>query len=373
MAVRYRLRCSAFLDTTNFGVGTAIAEPSRIKNLGWGKYLNDVNELFVTLDQDDTQLAALRDYEGKHHIQVLRQQDSGPWESVWRGWGAMEVDANYRDAVLTGYGYSSGLWWLHTDWDQAWTSQEVGTIISDLWTRAKTTHTQSNLGFVTTGTIQAPVTTSGGGTPIVLPSYRTYNKRILLAMQELVALSASDTNNGVVFEITDGDTPTFNLWKNLGTDRTDQLWQLGGAVVDFRQIKLPVLHRNEILAVGSPASSAIYRYTTADAGDINDYGRRQESLFLSWVRDETELQRVTNRRRAMAVREDIYLELRFRKGRVIPPGATGASFALADRVRVNINRGITNVDEYRLVSGVQVLYVSGAEHVRALTQQRPGA
>jgi hypothetical protein len=75
----------------------------------------------------------------------------------------------------------------------------------------------------------------------------------------------------------------------------------------------------------------------------------------------------------MALREDIYLELRFRKGRVIPPGATGATFDLADRVKVRIDRGITSIDEYRLVTGVQVIFSRGAESVRAVTMQRPGS
>jgi hypothetical protein len=117
----------------------------------------------------------------------------------------------------------------------------------------------------------------------------------------------------------------------------------------------------------------VFRYDTSDGGDINDFGRRQEALYLSWVRDDLELQRVTDRRKAMALREDIYLELRFAHGRVLPPGVTGAGYILGDRIKIRIDRGATSIDEYRLLTGVQVLYVRGAEHVQALTQQRPGA
>jgi hypothetical protein len=368
---QYRLQLYQF--TGSFGIGQLLAEPSRIKNLGWAIYLNDVPEMFVTLDQDDPAILALRGYLGKCHVRVLRSASGGPWETVWTGFGMAESDANERDVVFTSYGYLSGLWWLHTDWDQSWTTQTVGTIVNDLWTRAKTTLTQSNLNFVTTGTIEVPVTTSGGATPITLPSYRVYYKRILLALQELAALSASDTNNGVVFEITHSNTPTFNLWKNLGQDRTTMMWELGGAVMSYRQIQLPVLHRNNLLAVGSPATSAVYRFETSNGGDINNWGRRQESLYLSWVRDQTELERVTNRRMSMALREDIYLELRMRKDRIIPPGATGAGFILGDRVKIRIDHGITQINEYRLITGVQVLFVRGVESVRVLSQQRPGA
>jgi hypothetical protein len=372
--VQYRVQFYSFLNNTTFAIGPLISEPARIKNIGWAHYLNDVPECFFTLDQLDPQVALLRLYKGKAHVRILRSGDSGlTWDVVWTGWGPMELDSNERDVVMTCYGYLSGLYWLHTDWDQTWTGTQMDDIINDLWVRAKTTLTQSNLNFVTTGTVEAPVTTSGGSTAIVLPSYRTYIKRILFALQELSALAASDTNNGVVFEITHSTTPTFNFWKNLGQDRTTMVWELGGAVSSFREISLPVLHRNQILSVGSPANDAVFRYDTSDSGDINDFGRRQEALYLSWVRDELELQRVTDRRKAMALREDIYLELRFAHGRVLPPGVTGAGYILGDRIKIRIDRGATSVDEYRLVTGVQVLYVRGAEHVQALTMQRPGA
>ena len=61
-------------------------------------------------------------------------------------------------------------------------------MVSDQWIQAKTTLTNSNLAWVTTGTIQAPVTTSGGGTAIVLPSYKLFQKRILFVFREMSAI-----------------------------------------------------------------------------------------------------------------------------------------------------------------------------------------
>lgn len=368
--VGYRVQVHQF--SGSFGIGPLLVDLTFVKNVGWADYLDDVPEAFFTLNQDDPQIIALRTYVGKAHVRILRQATGGPWDTVWTGW-LMEHDAKHRDAVFSCYGYLAGLWWLHTDWAQTWTSQTIGTIITDLWTRAKTTLTSSNLNFVVTGTIEAPVTTSGGAVAIILPSYRTYYKRILLAFQELAAISQSDTNNGVIFEITHSNTPTFNFWKNAGVDRTAMIWDLDGAVADFREIQVPVYHRNQMLAVGTPSTESVFRVDLSDGGDIANWGRRQESLYFQWVRDELELDRVTRRRLAMAIREDMYLELTFAQGRVLPPGVTGATWRLGDRIRVRIDRGITTIDEYRLATGVQVIWTRGVEYIRAINQQRPGA
>jgi len=368
-APSYRVQVFDVLAGGTYGIGTLLAEFENSKSLGWADYLNDVPEAFFTVNQDDPKLLLVAGKQGKAHVRIYRNSDL-----VWAGWFGMEVDANETDVILYCYGYLAGLYWLASDWNVQYTSAQINTIVSDAWTRAKTGITSSPVNFVTTGTIEAPVTTSGGATAIVLPTYSEFYKRLLFVMQEMAALGIGDTTNTVVFEITHAAAPTFNFWKNRGTDKADVVWRYGdGLVRGFRDYQLPIYHRNDILAVGSAPNNTLLRYEWSDATDITAYGKRQEPLYLSWVRDQTELQRGTANRGAMALRTNVDIMVQLYANSVVPPGATGAGFRMSDRVKVAIPRGITSIDGYYMVSGVKVLFNRGNEYIRALLQQRPGS
>ena len=180
-----------------------------------------------------------------------------------------------------------------------------------MWTRVKTTLTSSQLGFVTTGTIQAPVTTSGGATAIELPSYKAYYKRALFVLKELSAVATSDTTNTCYFELAHTATETdnavtFNFWKNRSTDRSIVL-AYGTNIVNFGDRYAPILTRNDLYGVGSGAHNLLFRsHQASSAGDrgYTAFGRRMEPLYLTWVRDQTDLDRVTKLRKARAIRAD---------------------------------------------------------------------
>lgn len=365
-APKYRIQVFSFAATTR-GYGTLLAEFTNPKNLGWSRYLNDVGEAFFTIYQDDPQLALVRNYLGKAHVKVYRNSDV-----VWAGWLGLEYDANNTDVVLYAFSYEAGLFWSITDWNKVYTNSQLDTIVSEQWTYAKTTKTDSMLNFVSTGTIEAPVTASGGATAIVLPTYSLYYKRILYVMQEMAALGASDTTNVVCFEITPS-SPTFNFWKNRGSDKADVVFRYGDNLISaFRDYRMPVHRRNKLYVVGSDPSSQTLRTTWSDATDITAYGLREDSIYFSWVRDSTELDRAAKLRGQKAKRDVATLQVLLFPNAVLPPGATGAGFALADRVKVIINHGVTNINGYYLVTGVQAVQAEGSERVNLLLQERTG-
>lgn len=363
-APKYRVEVWSFAAST-FAPSVLLAQFENAKNVGWSSWLNEVSSAFFTIDKDDPKLAAIRGYKGKAHVRIYRGSDL-----VWAGWW-LEHDANKRDVILYAYSYLAGLFWLCSDWGTEWTSQQINTIVSDLWTRAKTTLTNSMLNWITTGTIEAPVTTSGGATPIVLPFYTVFHKKILLVFQEMAALGASDTTNAVWFEITPAGT--FNFWKNRQTDQANTVWRYGDGIVSgYQDLTLHSSYRNDLLGVGASPNDPTLRYQSTGS-QLATYGRRQAPVFFSYVRDATELERATKLRRALAERADIALGLDFFPNAVIPPGATGAGFNLADRVKAQVDDGLTSIDAYFRVVGAQVLWLRGQEYVRARLQERPGS
>ena len=358
---------------STFAVGDVLAEFENIKNIGFAEYLNDVGEAFFTVMQDDSKLDGVRDYEGVAHVKILRNSTV-----VWRGI-LSEHEATANDVVFYAYGYEGPLFWLQTDWNQTWKDKEIDDIVTDLWARARTGLTYSQLGFATTGTIQAPVTTSGGATPIILPLYKTYYKRILFALKELVAISTSDTTNVCYFQmdytnsLTD-NAVTFNFWKNRLTD-TNIVLEYGVNVRNFEERYVPIMGRNDILGVGSGARNQLYRVRDQESAGTFGYtafGRRQEPVYLSWVRDEDDLTRVIALRAARALRSDVDVSLYMMPDALRPWRATASGYNLGDRVRVRIDKGVTQIDKLMMVVGEQVFATRGHEVVIPIVQEKGG-
>lgn len=295
-------------------------------------------------------------YLNRAHVRILRND-----RVVWAGW-LMDSDENQRDVVFYAYGYAAGLFWTLSEWNQEFLSSEIGTIARTLWVGGKA---QSNggLGFVATGTIESPATADSGGARLTLPLYNVFYKRLLFIFQEFAALAQSDTSNTTIFEITHAESPAFNFWANRGVDLPDVVWEFGGKVNGFHRLRAGVNHRNDLYAVGAAPHSTLLRKNTSDAIDIAAYFRRQEAIFLSWVRDETELDRVNKRRLAVAVQEDTTLSLRLKPNSVVPPGGLSSQFRIGDAPRVVIDRGATQIDAYMRLTGFQVTFAGGTEQV----------
>lgn len=335
---RYRVQVYDFLDTTTYGIGNLVFELENAKNLGYSEYANDVGESFFTVNQDDPKVGStLADLLRKGgHVKIWRDTDL-----MFGGWLG-ESDESEQDVVLYAYGYASGFYQLHTGWDTTWTGQTVLTIVTDGWNQAHTGLTDSKMGWMTTGTLENPVTTSGGGTGIVLPFYRADYKRLLFLFQEMAAFSISDTTNTVLFEVT--PSGTFNFWKNRGSATTLARWAWGnGDLIGYHRSRVPVDRRNTLYVVGSSPKDAVLRQTIENTTDRDTMGRSEEALYLSWVRDSTELTRVGNLRLARAMREDSDLTLTFGANRLIPARATGTGYRITDTVPVYIKIGRAHV------------------------------
>lgn len=357
----YQVLVRAFLNSS-FAPGAVLADFQNVKNLGWGEYLNDLGDCFFTVNQDDPKIGNLVPYlKGNSIVQVYRNQTL-----VWSGW-LMESDEDQEDVVFTAYSYLAGLYWLLSDYGQEWTAAQINTIISDLWTRATATLTHSGLAWAATGTIEAPVTTSGGATPMVQAFYRNYRKRILFVFKELCAMATSDTTNVVSFEITPAGV--FNLYKARGADLANPVWEYPSRkIIGFRRVRNMADRRNTLYGIGSNPRNAVLQKTVEDATDQAANMRREEGLYYTWVRDEDELQRITEYRLSRAERDDSMLTMTFAPNNEIPYRGAGALFALGDRVPIRINRGITQIAERKLVTGQQVVLNRGSEYLRLYLQ-----
>jgi len=388
MAREYQVRIWDF-DPANYAPRKVVAQLNWVKNIGYGGYLNDISECFFTVNQDDPMIAKIVDpttTDGSglyRHVQILRDG-----ATVWQGWLG-NWDATATDVVFHAYGYISLLFLQVTKWNRNWQNTDLGKIIEELWDGASSA-TDSLLSWVTKGTIQNPVTTSGGSTAINMPQYRLYYQPVLNAIKALASLAVSDTTNVVQFYIGLDPNPasptgcSFELRKNLTTHRTKIVLTYGdGLVRDFRERNLLAYQRNAVRAVASGPHGQLLRSEqniTSGFLKTSAVGVRAAPLFFSWVRNQADLDRAAKRRMRRASRAQVELTLRLYPDKFTPPTLAdpelrGADdLALGDTLDVAINRGITLISdssyapEKMMVSGFQTLFVGGHEYVNLMLQ-----
>lgn len=366
MSAKYQVVIKDFADTTTFGPGSPITILSDATNIGWSEYLNEVSEAFFTLSQEDPQISLINTALtlGKH-VHIYRDGTL-----VWGGWLG-ESDETLNDVVFTAYSYVSGFYTCLMEWTREWTGINAHTIISDTFDYAKAL-TKSRVGWLTKGTVESLYITNGAGT-LALPYYKAPLKRALSVFREISAYAISDTTNKVKFEVTpDG---TFNLFRNAGSSLTDARWTMGaGKIRSYRRLRIPVDTRNEIIAVGSSPTDVLLQKTintiTAQTTNKNAAGLKSEPLYFSWVRDDTELDRVARIRANRALRVDTDFYASFFKDTLIPCRATGQDYAIGDTIDPSITRGATilapGVTDRKIIVGQQVIFSQGAEYVRLL-------
>ena len=360
---KYQVVIKDFADTTTFGPGDVIAILENATNVGWGEYLNEVGEAFFTLSQEDRNVSLLgQAMDEGWHCEIYRDG-----VQVFGGWLG-ESDENYKDVVFTAYSYISGFYHYVMEWDKEWLATDADEIVEDAYDYAVGL-TKSRVGWLTKGTVENLWVQSGGSTTLALPFYRAPYKRALTIFREIAAYAISDTTNRVKFQVTPAGI--FRLHRNDKTELNDVRWKLGdGKVRGFRRIRLPVDRRNEILAVGASPRDTILRETITKTVQRDAYGLKQEPIYFSWVRNATQLQRVTRIRAKKAVRVDTDLYLSFFKNTVLPFRSGSADYQLGDTVTVVLDRGATSLtgsaDEKKIVVGQQVIFSGGSEFVRVL-------
>lgn len=359
---------TSYAPSLDLTPGSVINVYTKATNIGYSEIVGNIPQMFFTLSQDDpdarsTPLYGSNSSPAPYHFTVYRNG-----ENVWSGWGPMELDETQTDIIVYSYGYAAGLYWTLTGWKEEYTSKTIKQIVDTAFAAGQA-KTDSMLAWLTSGTVEAPVTTSGGATAITLPFYQANYKRLLFLLREMTAYAASDTTNRCWFEVTpDG---TFNLWKNKGATKATPIFVYPkGNVLAYGRYRMPVDLRNRLQGVGTSPTDVDMQYQADDTGSQNSYGLREDSIYLQWVRDSDELQRVTKHRLALAGRVDTQLTLTLAPNTVAPIRATGGLEMMAD-YSVQILKGGTYVNTRKMVVGNQVLFVGGREYVRPILQDVP--
>ncbi len=366
--------CTSY-SPINMAPGQVEAVFSRATNIGYTRFVGNIPMMFFSLSQDDPEARAslaattadIFGYDSDNavplHFLLYRNN-----QLVWAGLGPLEIDETGSDIIVYCYGYDAALYWTLTGWQDTWTSKTIKEIV-DLSFAAGQAKNNSMMAWLSSGTTQAPATTSDGVTDLVLPSYKADFKRLLFLYRELASFSASDTTNRVWFEIT--NTGTFNFWKDKGTSPAAPILSYpSGNILDFRRYRMPVDLRTKLYGVGTTPRDIALRSEQEDVTMSEAKGLREDSIYMQWVRDETELARVTKRRLRLAKQVDRQVTLTLAPNSIDPIGTTGGLQMMSD-YHIYINKGSVQYDARKLLVGNQVAFIGGREYVRPTFQDLP--
>lgn len=274
---------------------------------------------------------------------------------VWQGM-VMYLQDTKDGTLVYGETFLRALGWYGVRYDQAYTDAAIGTLISAEYDQIVAKADDFLAAKITKGTIQEPYT--NGTTDSLTISKTLYNDNFLDLLKALTAVARGEMDSGVstawnqhaVFEITFSDTtPTFNFWRDKGTDQNDVQFTLGSEIIDFT---LPKDFRGIYNYTKAFAIEEGPKVLTSEQNDATSRGlwyRREAYPYYGQLQNQDELnQRAKdfNKERKDPGREII---LRFASGLKPFDG-----YSMGDSVKLVINRGRTQISELRRVIGMYV-------------------
>ena len=367
-------KCSSYSAPFDGAPGDVIGVFNKATNIGYSRIVGNIPALFFTLSQEDAD--ALMTYNGTNQILGYGADTDAPihfdvyrnGEHVWGGSGPSEIDETPTDVIVYAYGHAQSGMTTLSGWNAEYTDKTIKQIIDTEFT-AMQAKTNSSVAWWTSGTIEAPVTTSGGATAITLPYYTMSYKPLLVLLREFAAFSASDTTNRVWFDVSPAGQLDF--WKNKGGPLSTPIFKYpGGNVLTFQRYRMPVDSRTKIYAVGSSPNDVDLQTSKENTSLSGYHGLKEAAVYFQWVRDSTELDRGAARRLTLATKVDRQLVLTMAPNSIAPFDATNGLQMMYD-YPVDISKGTVQYSGQMMVVGEQVIFTNGREYVRPIMQSVP--
>ena len=337
----------------------------RATGIKWEKYENNVGRCTFQLPYDDPKIdQALSNDEQMFDILIYRNGSL-----VWQGYVAFILDTIDKVAVY-GLDYMEWLKWYRCQYNVTYTDKKIGTeIITPEW---NTIAGRANVVLgsrITKGTVEDPYTT--GTTTAKTIKRQMFNEDFFSLVSEMVAISSADSPSGAweqntVFEITHSETtPTFNFWRNKGSNQADVVFELGSEIVDFYIPKDYRFINNDLIGYSIISGPSVITSTTSDATSISQYYRRELSpVFGSLTKQEELTEKVKN---FLKENKDPKRDIRIAFAAGLTPFN---GYSMGDNVQIRIKRGRFDIKEYMRVVGMEVsVDDSGSEQVSPIVRK----
>ena len=339
-------------------------EFEKFVNLQWERYENIPGRCKFGIPYNDQKLSLI-EADGQF-IQIFIYRET---TLVWQGYVAYIEDSE-KQTIIYGLGLLDCLKWYRVGYDSEYEDKKIGTeIISPIWD-AIDARTGAILGdVITKGTIQDPYTT---GTSTAKTITRTvFDEDFYTLCQEMIYLSRADSPSGSweqnsVMEVTLSKTaPTFNFTRNKGENKTQLVFELDSEIAGFTQTKDFRFVRNDVKGFAIVEGPEILDKTETDATSRTAYYLREISQIIPRATSQSELDEAT---------KDELAEKKDPKKNFYITFASGLEpfdgYSMGDNVKVRIDRGRIDIDEFFRVIGMEVRYEGEIETTRPILQRK---
>lgn len=320
------------------GRGSLVAQIADAKDIGTSEYANQAGECFFTLAASHPLISECVPLQ--RHVRVLRWNGSS-YSPIWNGL-LDDYDATANEVVFYGTDYLGLLTGTITGSNTSYTTTLLGNVIA-AQISAAIGESNSRVGFIGTGTIEATTTTA-----TLLTSFQTRLDFIGGVIDILIA----DRSVRPVISVTPrtaalNGTFNFTFTENQGSDKEDIRLEYGGLVRDFRYQPGYADLATRIYGIGIKREGATVLYSTQTYASESTYGWIARPAVYQDIVNQTSLDQRAKRdaRRSARIGKNVSLSLR------VSGLAPWGGFDLADAVRVKIARGIVNVNQLYTVWG----------------------
>lgn len=322
-------------------------EFERCVNRAWEYYENDVGRCRFFVPYNDLKLSVTSIPDNKVSRIYIYRNESLVWQ------GLTQIVQDTLDGVwVFGETYEAALGWYGVRYNQAYTSTAIGTIITNEYDNIESRSNNFLSSLITQGTIEAPYIS---GTTSNLTITRTlFNENFLDFLKQMVlsarAEMTSTWSQNTVFKVSFSETtPTFTFTRNVGSDKADVILELDSEIIDFnipRDMRSIV---NEVKGLAITEGPSVITATFSDSTSAGDWYRREFYPFFNNVTAQSDLNQ-----RASNFMQDRKAPLRDMKIKLASGLTPFDGYSMSDNIKVRINRGRVDIDEFRRVVGMEV-------------------
>jgi len=342
-------------------------EFEKFSSLSYELYENEVGVCKFLLPYSDSKMTAESVEAGKGIIRIYREG-----VLVWQGFVSVIEDSK-DGSTIYGFDFKETLKWYRVGFSitependfpdgNVFDEKRIGSeIISPIWDIIATRTNPFIGGVVQKGTIQNP-NVVGSDTTRKRVSFTRADEDFFTLIKEMVALSRADSPSGswkqdTVFDISlEEDTPTFTFLRDVGEDKPDVRLELGSEITDFLLTEDASGIRNSIRGLTVTDAPKVLQNTQTDTASRTEFYLRDIGIVFPSADKQSALNEKTKDylKEKKDVRKDVAVG--FASGLKPFDG-----YQMGDGVKVLINRGRVDVDEFYRVVGMRVGYEAGVE------------
>lgn len=339
-------------------------EFERCTNRAWEWYENDVGRCRFFIPYNDLKLSTTSVPETAF-TEILIYRDGS---LVWQG--VLQIIEDVLDgAWVYGETYMAALGWYSARYNQEYSAQNISSIVTNEYDNIETRTSNFLTAKITQGTIENPYIS---GTTNALTITRTlFHENFLQLLKQLVLTSQAEMTSSwaqnTVFNISfSATTPTFTFLRNVGSNKSDIIFELNSEIVDFNMPRdlRGIVGYTKGLAIASGPTILNSEQTVAAVNTA--YYRREFYPFFNNVTAQADLD--NRSKNFLYERQDPRRDIKIRLAAGLVPFD---GYSMGDSIKVRINRGRVVIDEFRRVIGMEVkIDDTGVEQVVPILQKK---